>query len=202
MLPSWPLQRYRAQRMGGDFTSERLNAFRRAQLNRLRDIRLDEQLLLAVRKVAAQCGGLGGRLRQLTLTEAGAYESAYGNRFERVPEEFTREPLIGPLRGIEALAALPHLHTLSLTGLDCPPLALLQALPYGGGPLRHLALRKAQADAAIITRVLPRCGVTAASVFGMRSCRPTYDVFQALAAATSLTSLSVQWLMLVLTRFS
>ena len=41
--------------------------------------------------------------------------------FPAWPSRLTcREPLIGPLRGIEALAALPHLHTLSLTGAAEP----------------------------------------------------------------------------------
>ncbi|GLI62556.1 hypothetical protein VaNZ11_005223 [Volvox africanus] len=78
----------------------------------------------------------------LRLNQATLYDAMYGTRFERLPSDFLPEPLLGPLRGIERIAGLPQLHSLALTGLDCPPRDLLEALPRGGGPLRLLALRK------------------------------------------------------------
>ncbi|EFJ43256.1 hypothetical protein VOLCADRAFT_106888 [Volvox carteri f. nagariensis] len=81
-------------------------------------------------------------LTNLRLNQAALYDITYGNRFERLPSDYLPVALLGPLQGIERLSELPQLHSLALTGLDCPPRALLEALPPGGGPLRRLALRK------------------------------------------------------------
>ncbi|GFR46677.1 hypothetical protein Agub_g8293, partial [Astrephomene gubernaculifera] len=82
------------------------------------------------------------RLSYVRLNQSASYDIKYGGRFERVPADYCRQALLGPLEGLEGLAGLPQLHSLGLTGLDCPPKALLEAFPYGGGPLRQLALRK------------------------------------------------------------
>ncbi|GIL69736.1 hypothetical protein Vretimale_10237 [Volvox reticuliferus] len=81
-------------------------------------------------------------LTYLRLNQAMLYDATYGTHFERLPSDFLPEPLLEPFRGIERIAGLPQLHSLALTGLDCPPRELLEALPPGGGPLRLLALRK------------------------------------------------------------
>lgn len=56
-------------------------------------------------------------LSYLQLNQGSWYDSQVGGRHERMPEDYSAVPLVHEWRGLGALASLPHLHTVALTGV-------------------------------------------------------------------------------------
>lgn len=101
-------------------------------------------------------------------------------------------PPLHPDRFCFRASLTPHIHSSCFTRTQQIARDLLTWPSLSAVTSLNLGAFEARTDAAIICHVLPRAAVTAASVFGTRGCRPPYDVFGALAAATSLTSLQLQ----------
>ncbi len=82
-------------------------------------------------------------LSYLQLNQGGWYDSQVGGRHERLPEDYSAVPLVHEWRGLGALATLPHLHTLALTGVSgcgCICWCVLEGGLVGPGGLHTVAL--------------------------------------------------------------